>query len=71
MLTDEKEYVSHKIQEHKQRYSSCKKTKNKRGNENSMVVSACQSHPLFGIHICAFVYILSTQSQLEAHIPYL
>lgn len=47
-----------------------------------MVVSSCQSHTLFGIHICAFVYILipldsanyvysSTQSQLEAHIPYL
>lgn len=23
-----------------------------------MVVSACQSHTLFGIHVCAFVYIL-------------
>lgn len=32
MLTDEKEYVSHKIQEHKQRYS--RGEKNERGKEN-------------------------------------
>lgn len=41
MLTDEKEYVSHKIQEHMQRYTSWKKKENKR--ENGMAVSACQS----------------------------
>lgn len=46
-----------------------KKTKKKRGNENSMVVvSACQSHTLFGIHVCAFVYILIPLDCCHLHI---